>query len=379
MLRRAEAALNQRKLREAIKCLRVYVAKRPSDSKAAMLLARCLYERGGVAQLEESVEHLSSISDSDPKAAEARLRAGDVLLSNLGRPTAAEMQYRKAIELAPNDSVAARLRLFQIYWWEGRKTKEVMQWLNDVWRDGDLDERRIALERIFWLHYADFPAEQAYPLMQNFLQNDSEDYGARIGMARCFASIKQFTESSEILTRCASERPDDPIPPSWLAAQALVEGDWPTARQWLDKWSKASEGVDYWALRGEYLQQAEGRFSEAIECFNLALAERPDRWTTRYRLAQCLEAVGQRDLAKREQELSDRHARALINTRVEHLLLDIMPNLESRRQACAEIAELYNELGMNEESLRWQDLERELESRTGSSQPSPDTPLRPPE
>ena len=369
LLGQAELRLSQGRTLEAVASLETYVKRRPQDSKTVLLLARCLVEIGGASPNEKALKYLGAVPESDPLAGEARWRAGNIALLGLHRAAVAERCYRKSVEL-DSDSVEAREGLLRIHWWQGRKSSEVFRWLEEIWQLGDLSQRRRALELLFWVRYGSFPLDLALPVMEGFLSADGSDYGARLGMARCMIMLKRYDEALTLCAGCVQEQPNDPLPRAILVDHALVQGDWKTARSMLEDWPEQAWDLNYWSSRGEYLQQAEGRFAEAIDCFKRVLEDRPDRWAARYRLSQCLEALGQHERAERERALSDRIGKALLDTRVQRFLDEVLPNVDSRPQGCYEIADFFLEVGLEKDSQKWQKLGQELEAQAARVKPT---------
>ena len=373
LMQRSEVALQQGRLRDASRDLESYVARKPDDTRARMMLARCYLDQGGRDRLEAAVRHLDQILDADPLAAESRVKSADILLLGLGRAAEAERYYRKAIEVEPIN-LEARQGLFQIYWWQGRRTAEQVKWLEEMWQLGTPKYRMSALSQMFLWRYGEFPADKAAAMMEGFLREDTRDYGARVGLAHCMYRQKRYEEAVRLARECLKERPDDPVTRAMLVQHAIDHGDWTAAGQDVENWPEAARDLNYWTLKGQYLQEGERKFSEAAECFERALAFRPDRWSTRYRLSQCLEAIGEQARASTERERSDRIGKALVDTRVKHLLEQVISNLGSRPQGCYEMAEFLEEVGLEDESHRWRRLAEELGGSAGTQPLSADQP-----
>lgn len=358
LLNRANDSVQESRWLSASQDLERYVWFRPGDSKARMLLAKSLLSLGP-HRSELAVHHLRQIDEHDPLAAEARVREAEALVMALHRAAEAETALRQALKLDP-DSISARQGLCRIYWWEGRKTPEFEQWLEEIYQLGNSRQRLSALGQAFWLRYAEYPKNLAYPMMQNFLQGDPQDYGAALGLARTLLDAGRRDEGLRILEDCLTRRPDDFVPRALLTENALDAGDWARAGELIEAWPESAQVTQYWELRGRYLEQGERNFAEAIPCFQRAIEKRPDHWSTRYRLSQCLSALGRSEESAREREFGDRTAHALLDTRVQRLLDEVLPNIESRPHGCDEIAELYDDVGFPKEAQKWRSLGRAL-------------------
>jgi thioredoxin-like negative regulator of GroEL len=361
LLRQAEDAIKDGRWLSASSDLERYVQLRPTDARARLLLGRSLLALGP-HRGSRAVFHLRQIPDDDRLAPEARVREAELLVMTLHRAADAEAALRAALRIDP-DSIPARQGLFRIYWWEGRRTPEAEQWLHEVYELGNEKQQLSALGQLFWMRYAEYPKSQAFPMMQRFLQTDPTDFGARLGLALCFLEMTRIEDGVRLLEECTRERPTDPVPRSFLVERALDGGSWQRAQELLDDWPEPARVTRYWELRGRYLEQGVRQFADAVPCFEHALEERPDHWSTRYRLSQCLVALGRTEDADRERELGDRVAHALLDTRVQRLLDEVLPNIESRPHGCDEIAELYDDVGLVSEGNMWRRLGKTLVDR----------------
>jgi tetratricopeptide (TPR) repeat protein len=361
LLRSAEAAMSRGRMSLAAKNMTLYVKLRPNDAQARLLLARCLIA-GGPLRAAEAVQHLERVDDRAPEALDAKVRAAEILLVGLNRPGDAERLLRQVLEREPAHFEAVQ-GLYHIHWWEARKTDELMGWIERIGRSGSLKQRLTALTQQFWIRYGDVPTDLAAPMMQQFLRVNPGDYGARLGWARCLDRLKRTDEAIALWRGCLAERPDDAVPRITLIEYALAGGDWKTARDLLESWPESARNLSFWALRGEYLQQGEGRAKEAADCFERVIQQRPDRWSARYRLSQCLHLLGQRDRAEAERKRSDQIGKSLLVTRVQQLLEEVIPTLESRPQGCYQLASFYDEVGLPAEAGKWRKIGQEMESQ----------------
>lgn len=367
LLDRAHQGESRENWRSVAGFLERYVFWRPHDSEARLLLAKA-YLGIGKHRSADVLRQLEQISDSDPHGVEARVHSGEVLKLGLHRGADAERMYRRALQLDPK-CIAARQGLFTLYWWQQRRTPQVGKWLDEMYELGTPRQRLKALVQRFWFYYAEFPPDAQFPLMQQYLRADPTDFGARVGLARCLLRVKQYAGGIALLHECLKEQPDDVTARTLLADHYLERGEWPKAQQVIDEWPAETREWNYWELRGRYLEMAESNFAEAVGCFEEVLKTRPDRWAARHRLGRCLEAVGQWERAEAERQRTEKTSQALLATRVEYLLDEVLQRLDTQPQYCRQLGEFYDELSMPQEAKRWFMMESELKELAAEEQP----------
>jgi tetratricopeptide (TPR) repeat protein len=351
LLKRAKDHVRHARRPEATRVLRWYVLLRPGDSEARLNLANLLV-RGGNANA--AVRQLEYISDADSHAPSARLQAAEILYLRLRRPGQAERQLRRILEI-DSTNVDAKFGLFQILFTQDRRRPELWQWLDEAFLSGDFGAQLRALSMRFWLMYAEFPIQDSFPILDRAVAQDPGDVGSKIGLAACHFRMNQPETAIALLRDCVGKGPDDSDARTKLVEHFLETGDIAKAGTYLEGWDGADNDVEYWTLKGRYLQ-ATWKFHEAIDCFERALALRPDRWTTRSQLSRCLDEIGLRDRAAAERRESDRMGKELLDTRVRALLTEVIPEFRRYPEGAHKLADLLEAVGHKKDAQRWREL-----------------------
>jgi tetratricopeptide (TPR) repeat protein len=94
---------------------------------------------------------------------------------------------------------------------------------------------------------------------------------------------------------------------------------------------------------------------QAAHCFEKVLAERPDDWRTRHRLATCLRILGKRAAWRAESKRAERHRHILGYDEIGKLLRQSLPALPAPKHIL-EFAKLYESVGRLEQAKRWYEL-----------------------
>jgi tetratricopeptide (TPR) repeat protein len=165
-----------------------------------MLRARIAEAQG---QLEEALEHLKHIPDSDPIGAQTRLKAGQIELARR-HSRGAEAAYRRALELDPGQVQAYR-ELAYLYALQRRK-KECDALFHAL-------ARRTTLDHVLafawcqntcqlWDPYA------ARKVLTGFVAEDPADRPSRLALAASYQMTNQQDEAADVLRELPDSDPD---------------------------------------------------------------------------------------------------------------------------------------------------------------------------
>jgi tetratricopeptide (TPR) repeat protein len=191
LLYEAFSEFNSKRLDQATALLDRRAAEVQPTALDWMLRARIAESRG---QLTEALKHLKRIPDSDPIAAQAWLKAGQIELASR-RSGAAETAYRRSIALDP-EQVQPHRELAYLYAIQRRKT--------------DCDAQFRALSRLMPLDYVlAFGWCQSYvgiwdprgprEMLSGFIAQDPSDRSSRLALATSYRLTAEFDESEATL------------------------------------------------------------------------------------------------------------------------------------------------------------------------------------
>jgi thioredoxin-like negative regulator of GroEL len=117
----------------------------------------------------------------------------------------------------------------------------------------------------------------------------------------------RITELTSLLARAPGD-----LPTREALIIALADAGEPDrGRVVLDAWPKTARDARYWRLRGRWDLDYDHLPEPASQAFARALADLPQDWKTRFRLARALHALGREDDSRREAEAVGRIREAL--------------------------------------------------------------------
>lgn len=282
------------RLRE--RAIRAYQAHEPVQVEAA--LARLVrfrdltsdewLLRGEMAQTrglaDQALKALAHIPDTDPRAAKARLREGQIERGR-NRVRLAEAHYWHALELDPT-LIQAHRELIFIFGMQLRRA--------------DLYARFRALGRLTELNFDDMflwclsrglawePVE-AVRILSKFVEADPDDRASRLALVDNLGRLDRLDEVARLLSALPESDPDAL---SRLAQAALDRGDIPGVEALLAKGSPDHPQLA--RLRGN-LAMARRDWPAAIRNFRIALAADPQMRDALRGLGQALSATGDRE------------------------------------------------------------------------------------
>jgi uncharacterized protein HemY len=274
----------------------------------------------------------------------ARLYQGQALVG-LKRAAAAEQSLREYIDLAEQsgDADAEKLRTaldllryllgFQLRFEERHNILRVMFALGST-------------ETFETMAYA-FPnllrwnGPQAVSWLEEFWQKTPDDFNLRVALGRYRTGQGRLDEAEQVLKQCCDERPGNLRAHAALSACYQESGDWAAMQAVLERLPPSSDD-DPWMLsrlRGHLCNQ-QGRYEEAIECFQGALKTDRANSEAYLGLAKAYGELG------REEERRGALAKTRILARIQNRLgwvlyhpRDVEPLLE--------IASLAREIGLH--------------------------------
>lgn len=330
----------------AARDLALQVLKRKPDHPAALLLAgKCLKKQGDA---EAAVELLSKAPmGSGSQTVDSALLAGDLLLFDLARPSAAEQQYQKAIREAPA-SLEANNRLAVLYAITGQ------WWRHIPVRLAAMRAGRIDRSDLFVLALAENALVEP-ELSAKLHAMSPGDPLLQLAAARLALEDEHRDEAIKLLRQAVEQSPTLAQAQVRLGA-ALYEGG--RFREFAD-WNArlpdvAAEHPGVWVLRGNWgLRQKHPRV--ALRCFCEAVRRDPNHPHALYQAGRILTSL------KRTREATLFLTRA---TKVQEFLnatkaADVESALEEAKRA----AILAESLGNTWEAYGWATLAASHPSR----------------
>ena len=232
----------------------------------------------------------------DQEAATGYAAAGDILFE-MHRASAAEAQYRQALDIDPQSLVAHR-RLGQLLGLEGRRW-ESLPHLLEVLRAG-----QFSLEDLLLLGDHGLAVGLSQELEQ-FLAAAPDDPVPLLGKARLALLSGRTKDAKRWLRQVLTKAPNQIEAQAELGQLLLASAD-PELEHWLrEEAFQAEQHPDVWMTRGLWARQR-GETRGAARCFWETLKRDPVHQPATYQLAQTLESLGDRQTAER---LSERAAR----------------------------------------------------------------------
>jgi tetratricopeptide (TPR) repeat protein len=257
-----------------------------------MLRARVAMARG---RTEEALAALAQVPDDHPRAAEARLRQGQLELRR-DRVRAAEHALREALRLFPR-LVQARRELVYIYGMQLRRAELGEQFLA-LAELGPLTFR----DAFVWTISMGFPWDPAetVKMLERFVKADSGDRWSRLALAEAMRELGRLDQAEEVLRPLGEADPDARAA---LAQVALDKGAVTVAETLLADGPIDHPGLA--VLRGQMaLLRHDG--AAALEHLRIALKAAPEDRNTQFYLGKALQVTGDREAARPLLEAADR-------------------------------------------------------------------------
>ncbi len=354
-----------------------YLWLHPRDASSHLLYAESLVKDPPPEADEawaQALAHLQAIPDTAPQGALARTQEGRVEFFLRYHPARAEALFRRAIELDP----------------------EMPEPYYLIWKVKDLTGRSHLAEPEFWKVYeASAPAvrgirlrewymSQFYPATANpfldrvmglvpaerntpdqveafrllgFRNAEPESPLGYAALARWFQQENDARAALETLDNDAAAKvPNAESDPYYLAVLIgiLIElGEFDRADRCFQRWPEPHSGYEYWIAKGRVLQEVRGEYAEAIQAYDLALAEWPGQvdWRTRNRKASCMARLRDHDGAARERERAKTIEHAM-DEKVHRQLRYALGFLNDPEQI-QKVVEFYRKIDRPKEAAAW--------------------------
>ena len=286
----------------------------------------------------------------DPKAANGYAAAGELLLE-MHRASAAEAQFRLALDIDPQ-LIAAHQRLGQLLGLEGRRWESLPHLLEVLRADKfKLDDLLLMGDHAV--------AVGANDELEKFLEETPDDSVPLLGKARLALLNNRSQEAKRLLRKVLADAPNQIEARAELGQALLTSADAELDRWLQEDAPQAEQHPEVWMTRGLWAK-AHGDTRGAARCFWEALQRDPVHLAATFQLAQALESLGDSQTARR---LSERAARIERLRGEVKLIAQDRGNLALLRSA----AELTESLGCVWEALAWHRIILLVEPRASES------------
>lgn len=280
LLKRGQLAFYSKRFEQAEQLAQQVLARNPHQSQALYIAGECASE---LERFSDAVAYFNRISDQSANAAEARFRAGDLLILRLFQPTPAEERLRCALRLEPahgkaqqhlsailglcgDTPGAMQLRLARVQQGRFSEMDLLVLALGETVDDAVMREKVILTspdDPLTWLM-------QANVAMQN----------------------RDSASARELLERVRKEREDLLVANAKLGQVLLDQADFVSLRDWTKRLpSSADESPDIWMVRGDWERQ-QGDDRGAVRCYAESLLRAPASQRANFQLAQLLSSLG---------------------------------------------------------------------------------------
>ena len=339
LLDQARQALAARKYADAEDLCQRLINEHGASTPALLAAGEAAAKQG---RTYEALGYYSQlpIDAGDREAAAGYAAAGDILLT-MHRASAAEAQYRQALDIDPQ-SIAAHRRLGQLLGLEGRRFESLPHLLAMLRAD------QFSFEDLLLL--GDHAIAVGYSEeLEKFLAAAPDDPVPLLGKARMALLGNRTKDAQRWLKQVLAKAPNQIEAQAELGQLLLVSGD-PKLERWLSEDAfHAEQHPEVWMTRGLWARRR-GELRGAARCFWEALKRDPAHQAATYQLAQALETLGRVQFAERLGERAERLEK----------LRGIVAKLASQKQPDPALlraaAELTESVGCAWEALAWRRL-----------------------
>jgi tetratricopeptide (TPR) repeat protein len=223
-------------------------------------------------------------------------------------------------------------------------------------------ERPLLLAEWFRFRFAQYPAGDNYAKLRDFIANQPEDVETAIALVRWSLRQRQLGWARTLLEQVFAQRPDKLDARAGLAECHMELGNGPAVEQLLAEWPKERQEARYWSLCGRWQQEFARDYNAAVASFERLLAEQPDDWQSRFRLANCLRILDRNDEADRETREAER-IRDVTRFEKVRIILDSTLQKLNRPENRFEMGEFYRSVGYTREAKAWYGLALALDSQ----------------
>lgn len=286
LVRCAEKLLDERKPSQALKILTPLLKAESADGDACLLAAQACSR---LKQLERAVDFCGRVPTDHPRRAEACLKAGDVLLLQLHRLSAAETFLREALQRQPDDP-AALGHMAGLYGLCGFTDRTA------TLRFDRISSGQFAEIDLLLLALGETAAENS-EVLQDYIAADPDDPLVQIAQGHRAWQQHDLPAARTFYERGLARRPDLIEAQSRLGRILSELGDGPAFRLWhrrLD--SSADDLAEIWVVRGDWSTH-EQDLPGSIRCYGEAARRDPSHARAHYLLSQALLRQGETSLA----------------------------------------------------------------------------------
>lgn len=350
----------------------------PEDTQSILLWSEAVMggrTRSGAAAAELCLTGLRQISDTDPMAAEVRMREGRLLLLVLNRPDAAERTLRKSLSL-DDSQVDAWYLLWKLYDLTGRfeqaepfylatyerttpefRPTRLREWYLSQFSQGaanaELDRRMGFLG----------PDEVAGDVtvdrrLQAFVDAEPDSLLTQTAQAAFFVQLRDREKALQTLLGLQQHK--DAAGSAWflsLTIELLLElGRLDEAAQLAGAWQAPREGYLWHRCAGRISQLVERDDASALEHFQHARQEWPGPadWSLLHFEAQSLARLGRREESMQLREQADEIEKL---TEVDlHRGLRLTLLQPEAPETVREMVKFYSALGRTQEVEAWKQV-----------------------
>ena len=374
--RAAEELLAYQLWPQARQRLASYLWLHPHDGKARLLMAEAFAKDDALPSDEaasQAIDCLAQIPDNSPLAAEARLRQGGLCFLVLQKPGRAEQLVRKSIELGGG------LPAYELLWTLLNFTGRSEDTEETFWRVYELssdDQRPLVLRQ--WYVSQFFPLRANEPLDRSmgilappesptrttesrrylrFREREPEAAVNHVAVAQWFQEERDPEFAARLLDAAAKEFPSSKSDAFFLSVSIATQldlGQFDAAQAAFRRWPESDRGHAYWKWHAIILDDALGKYEEALAAYDQALAlwPGPADWRLGHRRAGCLarlrrpeESAASIDRIERLKELMDVES---------HERLRVALGSLSDPEQLTVVAKFYRQLGRDREADCWE-------------------------
>ena len=312
--------------------------RNPQHVQALHLAGRCADAAGDYGRALEFFQRIPD--DGSIGAVQARCMAGDLMIERVPALSAAESEFRRALQLDPGNGFAND-RLAYLLGLSGRSWEAVPYRLQTV-RDQRADRAQL-----FVLALGDLAREnpEAIPV---FHTAQPEDPLPKLGLALQALDRHDEQEARRLLADVLNAQPDLVEAHARIGRLMLDAGEFDRLPKWNQQLPSAADAhPGIWKVRGLWAR-AQGQESAAARCLWEAVRLDPNSQDANYQLGQSLLALGRSSDAQRFHQRSRDLQDYLFHA---HMVHGAAPGSDSAELKRA--AEAARSLGFLSESLGW--------------------------
>lgn len=304
-----EAAAQEKQWATALEAAQRWAAVRPDSIEAWLNVAEAARQ---LQQWNVTADALARIPDHDPRALNALALRGDILLSELRRPTEAVENWQRMLRTAPAADLPHR-RLVYVYAMTLQRTKLRDQIRLAIELECDHPEMYVYLMLIPSLQFSDGLIK-----CTDWLQGEPDNRTLRVAQAvhaartapsdtqTLFETRGVMPGDRSLLKTCRETYPDDPELLAVYIDQAIYEDDVSAAEAMLRQvHPDADHDSRFWRYRA-WVALMRRRPEQAAELCRTGLERNPLDWRVRHVLADAERLLGQGEAAGWESEIAAR-------------------------------------------------------------------------